>query len=148
MHQKRTDITSTSTTKEIESLITTTGGASITDNSRRSSLTIRSQKYYDGTASTMTDERCVLDDGTAKNIFVRLQQVITCGLCAPSVVGGPQAAVACLLLVCLGSPTALQAVVPESENDCVDLAERAYDCYTEVKEKYGAKVGPVTPLPT
>jgi hypothetical protein len=106
-----------------------------------------SRLHYDGTANTMSGGECVLDDSTAKNIFFCLQQAITCGLCASSVIGGPQAAVACALLVCLGSPTALQAIIPELRNDCVVLAERAYDCYTEITEKYPVNPGPITPIP-
>lgn len=133
--------------KEIESIIATTGGVSITDDSSENSLTIQSQEYYDESVSTMTGGECELSKGTAKNIFFCLQQAATCTLCAPSVVGGPQAAVACFLLVCLGSPTALQAIIPDLRNDCVVLAERAHDCYTEITDRYPVNPGPVTPVP-
>lgn len=125
--------------KEIESIIATTAGPSIqnTSGSGSGGLSIRSQAYYGENDMSLSDtEECELNGAAAGDIFFCLVQATTCALCAPSVVGGPKAALACLLLVCLGSPTAVQAVIPELENNCYNLAERAYTCFKEFSKFY------------
>lgn len=133
--------------RETESLVATTTASSIarTDDSGSDSLTIQTQSYYgEGDVELAGDEKCELNGAAAGNIFFCLQQVATCALCAPSSVGGPQAAVACLLLVCFGTPTALEAVLPQLDNNCYDLGERAYNCYNEYTEYF--TLPPIMPL--
>lgn len=130
--------------QEIESIVASGQSPSnqLTSSSQKSLDIVEQQYYDDSLAFTPTDkESCTLGSTAAKETFFCLVQVISCSLCAPSLVGGPKAALACVLLVCLGSPTAIEAIIPELENNCVNLAERAVTCYVEFTEGYRFYLG-------
>jgi len=123
--------------KDIEAIVATTGGPSISDASGQNSLQIQSQNYYDESIGTLTEEECEFSPGTFKNIFFCLMQVTSCGLCASAFTfGGPPGGVACLLAVYFGTPTALEAALPQLENNCLDLVQRVVDCFDPIINKY------------
>lgn len=123
--------------REIESIVATSAQSdALTMSTASSGIEIIEQNYYgDSISFGVADaENCHIDNTLGTDIFFCLTQVVSCSLCAPSLVGGPPAAVACLLVVCLGSVTALEAVLPQLENGCYNLGERALTCYVEWTE--------------
>lgn len=79
---------------------------------------------------------CNINEETAVDVYLCLHQLTTCTLCAPSIVGGPIAAVACLLLVCFGSVTAVTAYLDEVDFGCTALISDVLDCWDEWTQFY------------
>lgn len=96
---------------------------------------IDDQDVY-GTKGATIQGGCNINDDTAANVLLCLHQVTTCSACSPSFLGGPIPAVACLLLVCIGTPTALEALIDELDNSCVALVTDVLSCWDEWTDFY------------
>lgn len=72
---------------------------------------------------------CTADGETAAEVILCLTQAITCRWCLLSGIGGPKAVVACILLICLGTPSALEALIDELDNPCASLVGDLTSCW-------------------
>lgn len=104
----------------------------------KNGLIIVEQAVYGGdSGEEMTAmSGCRLSSRQAADLILCLYQLASCRFCLLSALGGPAVTLACILLLCFGSPAALEALLPQLDNSCVSLATKTISCWDTVTSYY------------
>jgi|UPI0007C606AA hypothetical protein len=111
---------------------TSSGKISPTREDQNHEYNVREHKVFNSEKQNIQlQSDCNINSNTAADVILCFNQVGSCALCSPTLVGGPVPTVACLLVVCFGTPNAVSAILEEVDNSCFNLIKDVISCWDE-----------------